>query len=112
MIGLRVAMIASTLGREEILGEDIDEGLLGHLLDVGPGGERLFRAGQDDDADFLVLVRLSERLHQFAQKLGVQGVQGIRTVQADQRYIVRVLDDDRLVGHEWQPLVVPFRATL
>ena len=43
--------------------------LLGHLLDVGPGGKGLFRPGEDDAAHLVVGVGRRQRGRQFAHQL-------------------------------------------
>ncbi|MPL85440.1 hypothetical protein SDC9_31408 [bioreactor metagenome] len=98
------------LGAEEVLGEHVDEALLRHLLDIGTGRERLLRAGDDDAAHLVVLVRRGERIGQLAQQGRVQRVQGFGTVQPDQGDIVFDLDDQGLVGHVAVPFLVLGRS--
>jgi hypothetical protein len=57
---------------------------LRHLLDVGPGGEGLFRTGDDDAADLLVFFGGLQRLGQLAQQLRVERVHGVGAVQRDE----------------------------
>ena len=47
--------------RDEVVEEDVGEGLVLHLLDVGPSGEGLFRAGQHDRADRRIGLERGER---------------------------------------------------
>jgi hypothetical protein len=62
MIGLRHCLDGPGPGGEEVVLEHLGVGLVGHLLDVGPGREGLGRAGDDDAADRVVGLRRRQGL--------------------------------------------------
>ena len=45
--------------------------------------------------------RRADRLRQLAQKLAVERVQGIGSVQGDRSDLVVYFDDNRLIGHDF-----------
>jgi hypothetical protein len=58
-----------------------------------PGGEGLFRTGDDDAAHLLVFLGGLQGLGELAQKLRVERVHGVGSVQRDERDMVFDLDD-------------------
>ncbi|MDT4840997.1 hypothetical protein FQZ97_748370 [compost metagenome] len=66
--------------------EDADQVALGHLLDVGAGGERLAAAGEHHGAGGVVLFGGGEFGGQLAEQLAGQGVQRFRALQGDQAH--------------------------
>jgi hypothetical protein len=63
-------------------GRDLGEAATVHLLDVGPGGEHLLAAPEDDRTDPLVVAGLARRVPQLVLDLGVERIDG-RPVEPD-----------------------------
>ena len=59
------------------------DGGVGHLLDVGAGGEGLLAAGDHDATDALVLVERRQGVHHFIHQGRVEGVERLRPVELD-----------------------------
>jgi hypothetical protein len=71
-----------------------------HLLDVGAGGERLLRTGDDDRADAVVFVERDGGRRDLVSQLRVQRVQRLRPIEGDPPHASALFDQDRLVlGH-------------
>ena len=83
----------------EVAEIDVDVGLARHLLDVGAGGERLLRAGDEDAADVDVGLERVDRGVQFVDQRGVERVERLRPVEADDADPALGLDQDVLVAH-------------
>ena len=77
-----------------------------HLLDVGAGGERALRAGDDDRADPLVGIEGGCRRHDVPHHLRVQRVERLGPVERDPADAAARLDQDRLV-RDRLVLVIP-----
>ena len=89
--------------RREVALEDVDVGLVRHLLDVGAGRERLLGAGDDHAADLLVGLERVDRGGQFGVELGVERVERLRPVEADDADPALGFDDDGFVAHAGVP---------
>ena len=96
--GLRARAIAIPVGGE-VVDEDVDVGLVRHLLDVGAGGERLLRAGDQDAADAGIGLERVDRGDQLLDERGVERVQRLRPVEADDADAAVGFDDDGFVAH-------------
>ena len=66
---------------ELIQHQHINGGLIGHLLNVGPGCEGALVAGDDDGANAVVFVEAHQGVAQFAHELRVKRVQFFRAVE-------------------------------
>ncbi|MCY1547698.1 hypothetical protein D9M68_837680 [compost metagenome] len=96
----RLAPVADAVGGgEEVLEVDLRVLLVGHLLDVRPGGEGLGRAGDDQAADPGVGFQAVQRLVEFGDQLAVQRVERLRPVQGDQADALAHLDQQGFVVH-------------
>jgi hypothetical protein len=94
MIGLRTRAIGSIVGAE-----NVDVGLVRHLLDVGAGGKRLVRTGHEDAADIGVGVEGLDRAEEFVLERGVERIERLRPIEADDADAAAPLDDDGLRAH-------------
>ena len=83
----------------EVVEEGIDIRLVRHLLDVGAGGKRLLRAGDQDAADVGVGVERVDRRVELGDQRRVERVQRLRPVQADDADAAFGLDDDGFGAH-------------
>ena len=71
--------------------------LLGQLVDVGAGHERLLaRAGDDHHADGVIGFEHLERLAQFVERPQAQGVEDARTIDRHPRDGIVALDEESL----------------
>ena len=61
-------------------------GLIGHLLDVGAGGERLLRAGDDHAADIAVGVEGVDGAAQLGDQRAVERIERLRPIEPDQSH--------------------------
>ena len=98
MIGLRAVDGAIPVARE-VAGEHVREGFVGHLLDVGAGRERLLGAGDDHATDVCIGLEGVDRRGQFLLERGIERVERLRPVEADDADLALRLDQDVLVGH-------------
>mmetsp|Transcript_23312 Transcript_23312/g.40485 ORF Transcript_23312/g.40485 Transcript_23312/m.40485 type:complete len:241 (+) Transcript_23312:2883-3605(+) len=87
-------------GAKQVLGEHLDIGLVLHHLDVGAGGKRLFRAGDDDAPHLVIGLRGAHGIRHFAHQLVIEGIQRLGPVQGHLGDVVFYFDDDRLIGHD------------
>ena len=85
------------VGRE-VAHERVDVGLVRHLLDVGAGGERLLRAGDQDAADAVVGIEGGDRLRQLGISARVERIERLRPVEPDDADAALGFDDDGFVG--------------
>ncbi|MNQ37581.1 hypothetical protein D3C85_511300 [compost metagenome] len=85
---------------EQVVEVDLRVGQLGHFLDVGTRGKRLFRTGQDDTADVRIRLETIEGLVQFADDLRVQRIQRLWTVEGDQANAAVGFQQNRFVAHK------------
>ena len=70
------------------------------LVDVGAGDERLLAgAGQDHDAHALVLLQLEDRAAQLVERLRVQRVEHLGTVDRDDRDGAVALEEEVVERH-------------
>ena len=83
----------------EIALEGVHVGLALHLLDVGAGRERLLAAGQDHAGDLLVRLERVDRGGQFLVEPGVERIERLRPVEADDADPAFGFDDDGFVAH-------------
>jgi hypothetical protein len=83
----------------EIVQENVQIVLARHLLDVGTGGERFFRAGDDDAADAGVGLQRRQRGHQLRDQRGVERIERLRPVEPDDADAAFGFDDD-VVRHD------------
>ena len=91
-------------GTGEIAEIDLDEGLVGHLLDVSAGGEGLVVAGEQHAADAVVGLKGVDRLDQLADERAVERIELLRTVEPDDADPAFGLDDDVLIAHGCLPV--------
>ena len=91
-------------GAGEIAEIGLDEGLVGHLLDVGAGGEGLLVAGDQQAADVLVGLVGVDGLGELGLERDVERVELLRTVEPDDADAAFGLDDDVLVAHGFLPV--------
>ncbi len=92
--------------RDEVAEEDVGEGLVLHLLDVGAGGEGLLRAGEHHGADRRIGLEALERLVEVVDQRAVQRVERLRPVETDEADAAVSLDENVGVGHRRAPLEV------
>ena len=85
---------------EVIVHRHLEARLVGHLLDVGAGGERLLRPGQHDGADALVGVEAGGGVDDLAHHRRVERVERLGTVEGDPAdAAARVGTDGLVVDH-------------
>src|SRR5206468_8150475 len=73
-----------------------------HLLDVGTGSEGFLRAREKQTVLTVVGVVRTEHLDQLLQHFAVEGIEGLRAVQRDERHRAAPLDQDAVVlAHSW-----------
>ena len=81
----RLAVLGDVLpGGDEVAGAGAGEVRRQHLLDVGPGGERLLRAGDHHRTHGVVVVELAEGRVELGDQLVVERVQRLGPVERDQ----------------------------
>jgi len=76
-----------------------DIGLLRHFLDIGPGGECLVAAGDDDAADSLIILESRQCLIQFGDQRRVERVQRLGPVERYQPHGPTDFNQDVFVKH-------------
>src|SRR4030042_874711 len=74
------------------------------MLQICAGGESPAGSGQDDHPDVGVLVELPQRVLQLGMGIGMQGVQGVGTVDPDLAYAVLLLNNKVGVFHRLSSL--------
>jgi hypothetical protein len=74
-------------------------GVAHHRLEVGAGAEHGVRAGEDDAADLVVLVRLRPRLVHPGEHVGREGVLRLRPVHPRDEDVPGLLDEQVLLAH-------------
>src|SRR5580704_10544865 len=85
--------------RGEIAEIDFDERPLRHLLDVGAGGERLVRPGNDHAADSAVGLEAVDGVSEFANQRGVERVECLWAIEPDQSDPAAGFDNDVFAAH-------------
>jgi hypothetical protein len=90
------------IGRE-VAHERIHVGFVRHLLDVGAGRERLLRTGDDHAGNAGVRLERRDRLSELRDQRGVERVERLRPVEANDPDLAAGLDDDVLIGHGLLP---------
>jgi hypothetical protein len=74
--------------------------LLGQLADIRARHKRLFaRTGQDQHANSVIVARIAQRVAQLLNRLPVQGVQHLRTIERDECDSVPFLVQNIFVAH-------------
>ena len=89
---------------EAVIGIHLAVGPVLHLLDVGAGGERLRRAGDDKAAYGRIGIRRGHRVKQLGGELPVDRVQCRGAVQGKQPHRAARLDQQCLIGQVAVPL--------
>src|SRR5262249_13347301 len=79
--------------------ENVDVGLVRHLLDVGAGGKRLVRTGHEDAADIGVGVEGLDRAEELVLERDVERIERLRPIEADDADAAAAFDDDGLRAH-------------
>jgi hypothetical protein len=79
--------------------ENVDVGLVRHLLDVGTGGKRLVGAGDEDAADTGIGVEGLDRAEELVHQRDVERVQGLRPVETDDADAAASFDNDGFAAH-------------
>jgi len=74
-------------GRKLVDEEHIDRALIGHLSDVGTGGEGPVVAREHDGPHFVILIQAFQGIAQLAHELQVQRVQFFGSVEADKGHM-------------------------
>ena len=88
----------------EVAHEGVHVGLACHLLDVGAGRERLLGAGDDHAADVVVgLERVDRGGQLLVDQRGVERVERLRPVEADDADLALGFDDEGFVAHGVPP---------
>ena len=100
--GLAAAGHGLPIAGDKVFAIDLGIGFGGHLLNVGPGGKGLVRAGNDDTADASVRFGHSQGRCQVVHQLIVKGVQGLWPVEADQGHALGGVNQQGLVGRHGQ----------
>src|SRR6476661_3688884 len=85
--------------RDEIAEIGLDEGLVRHFFDVGPGGEGFVATRYEDATDLVVAIEGLDRLRQLGNQRLVERVEGLRAVEADNSDAALCFNNDILVGH-------------
>ena len=85
--------------RGEIAEKRVGERLVRHLFDVGAGGERLVRAGDDDAADIAVGLEAVDGASEFAHQRAVERIERGRPVEPNESDPAAGLDDDIFAAH-------------
>ena len=106
MIGLRVALKSIGFILKEPLRVHLDERFVGHLGNVGTGGECFFRTGNDYAAHLVARIGLFKRGAQLAKQHTIKRIHRVRSVKRYRGDIVTRIDDDLVIGHA----AVPFAA--
>jgi hypothetical protein len=70
-----------------------------HLLDVGPGRERLLGAGYDHAGDVGIALERLHGLRQLRDQRCVERIERLRPVEPDDPDLAAGLDDDVLISH-------------
>lgn len=86
-------------GGEEVGGERVGERQVGHFFDVGSGGKRFGRTGDDDRPNVRVIVQFGCSAGDLVHHLAVERVQCLGTVQRDNANSLIALDQDGFVRH-------------
>ena len=79
-------------------GVDLQIGLVRHLLDVGAGRKRLVQASEHDAADPGGGIQSLDRRQELAPERGVERVQRLRPIEADEADPAAGFDDDGFGG--------------
>jgi len=86
--------------RDEIAEIGLDERLVRHFLDVGPGGEGFVATRDQHATDLVVTIEGLDRLRQLGNQRLVERIEGRRAVEADNSDTALCFNDDVLVGHD------------
>src|SRR5262249_44970051 len=85
--------------RDEITEISLDEGLVRHFFDVGPGGEGFAATCDKHAADLIVSIKVLDRLRQLGNECLIERIEGLRAVEADNSDAALCFDNDVLVSH-------------
>ena len=85
--------------RDKIAKIGFDKRLVRHFLDVGPGSEGFVAAGDEHASDPVVGIESLDCLGQFGNQGLVEGIEGLRPVEANNSDAAFCFDNDVLVSH-------------
>ena len=79
--------------------DNVAEGFVFHLLDIGSGGKSLLRAGQDNGPDLRIRLALIQNLVQLGDELSAERIERLGAVERDEPHPAPLFEKHSLKGH-------------